>query len=685
MNPRIRYWLLLALTVSLAPHLTRLPGWLSAVLALSLLWRLPMVEGRIPLPGKWVLAPILLAGTAGIGATFHTWFGPEAGVAFLIFCLAMKLLEYRNDRDYYILMVLSLFVLATAFLFEQGLFASAYCLLAMLVVTMALVVNNLRDIPAQVGLRKAMVMLGQAVPLMLILFMFFPRLPPLWTMKLSAGSGKIGMSDSMSPGDMVSLGRSTELAFRVEFPDHNPPPKNEMYWRGLTFSHFDGKTWRPSTDARMANGGTVAWSQVEFPYWVQESIKIRSLNPLHYRVIMEASDKPWLYSLVVSTGRVQDIGLTRDFMLLSRDPVFQRLTYEADRYDVVALDPVLPEWLLRENLQLPALGNPTARQMAKQWRQHYGSEREYINAILRWYRNSPFTYTLDPPPLGNNRIDDFLFRTKRGFCEHYASSFTFLLRAGGVPARVVAGYQGGEPSPTGDSWEIRQMDAHAWVEAWLPDRGWVQFDPTSAVAPTRIEQGMNAVADNQAMWGNSAMSAVRFNNYRLLGKLRNMVDYLNYRWQRDVVGYDTHSQEEFLYHLLGNSSMWRQLGVMFGALVAVALLLAAWTIVRHRRPVDPADALVLKLSARWARRGLQRHPGEGVLAWMARVGVAQPQWEAHAKAFAAEYERLRYAPRNAGDAVSVRQLAQLMRTWPAYRPQKTQLVEVSVAEGKDSP
>jgi transglutaminase-like putative cysteine protease len=676
---RSRFWLLAALLAALAPHLGRLPWWLLLLLTGTGLWRLPAVERKVPLPGKWLMVLLLLSGVAGIRASYHTWFGPEAGVAFLIFCLAMKLLESRNERDHYILLVLSLFVLATNFLFGQGVMESAYCLFALIIITSAFLQANTRTLSSGFVLRKSAVMIGQAVPLMIVLFMFFPRLPPLWSMKLTDSTGRTGMSDSMSPGDLANLGRSGELAFRVEFAGGRVPAKRTLYWRGLTFSRFDGKTWRPSVDFRMGESGLVAWNNLPLPIWTERNIRIRDTRTSDYRVILEPTDHQWLYSLTVSLSTTPNIGLTRDFMLINRDLIYQRLTYDAQKYNVVALDPQLPDWMRQENLMLPRQGNPVAREMARTWRDHYGSDGAYIEAVLRWFRKSAFHYTLEPPPLGDNRVDEFLFKTRRGFCEHYSSSFAFLLRAAGIPARVVVGYQGGESSPTGDSWEVRQMDAHAWVEAWIPDRGWVQYDPTSAVAPERIAEGMSAIADQRELWGNSALSAVRYSNHQLLGDLRGMMDYVNYRWQKDVVGFDSQNQEEFLMRLLGDTSLWRQIGVMFGSLALIAAMLASWTLLRHRRVMHPADRLLQKLSSRYSAKGLSRRPGEGVLSWLDRLAEAQPHCREQARAFARSYSRLRYEGSVSDSRRELRQLARLLRSWPSYRPQKLQLVDSPLA------
>ncbi len=685
MNPTARYWMIGALFMGWLPHAGRLPGWLDLVMLLGLAWRLPAVERRIPLPGKLPLALMLFAGIAGLSSAYHTLLGPEAGVAFLIFCIVMKLLETREERDRYVVLVLAVFMLATIFLFEQGLGSSLYVMAGLTGIIAAFVAQNMPGKPPLFMLRKSLILVLQAIPLMVVLFVFFPRLPPLWSMKLTDPAGRTGMSDTMSPGDLAKLGQSDELAFRVEFGRMPVPPKSQMYWRGMTLSRFDGKTWRASVDYRMEDGGQVAWARQPLPAWVEPAIRVKSEQYQSYRVILEPTDHVWLYALNVPYSDTDGVGLARDFRLISQAPVYQRMTYDVRRYQPLALDPVLPDWLRRENLWLPVAGNPQARKMAREWRARYPAEMDYIQALAGWLRKANFYYTLEPPPLGENRVDEFLFRTRRGFCEHYASSFTFLLRAAGIPTRVVIGYQGGEPSPTGDSWQVRQLDAHAWVEAWVPGSGWQQIDPTAAVAPERIEKGMSELANNRQVWGQSTLSAVRFNNYRLLGNLRNMMDYVNYRWQRDVLGFDTDSQEAFLMRWLGDTSLWKRIAIGFSVLAALTLGFAAWTMLRHRVVRHPADRVVERLSRKLAARRLDRKTGEGVLAWMARLTESQPHWRKSADAFATEYARLRYAPGAEGKAGSdVGDLAQLLRTWPAWRPQKTQEVQNPLARSDGS-
>lgn len=667
-NVASRYWLLAALLFAFFPHLERLPWWLSGVLCLALLWRLPAVEQKIPQPKITMKVLFLIAGIATLKNNYQTLFGPEAGTSFLIFCVALKLIEAKDERDSYILLTLSFFVVSTSFLFSQSVFITMYAALALVIITAAYVSFN-QQISFKQNIKLAFILLGQALPLMMILFVFFPRLPPLWTLKMTESSGRTGMSDNMSPGDLAKLSQSSELAFRVEFESKKIPPKSELYWKGLILSQFDGKTWRLSNNPWLDDYTFTAWSQRPLPTWTQTQIRLSEEPALKYKVIMEPTDKTWLYTLSVPFSNDSGLGLTRDFRLITSTPIFQRYTYNALRFNALALDPELPEWLRQDNIQLPVTGNPTARKMAQQWRAFYGSDDKYILAILRWFTKSQFYYTLEPPKLGNNRIDEFLFITKRGFCEHYSSSLTFLLRAANIPARVVVGYQGGELSPTGDSWQVRQMDAHAWVEAWMPRKGWVRLDPTGAIAPERIERGMSDMAQNQAVWGNSAFSVMKYGNYKLLGQLRNMTDYVNYRWQRDILGYDSENQEEFLLKLLGDKEVWKRIAVMFGSLAAIAILLASWTILKARRKIHPADKIIEKLSAKLTSRGLARKSGEGVIAYLDRLQLLQPHWQTQSLLMQASYSAVRYQELQS-PTPEMREMARLLRTWPRYQPQK---------------
>jgi transglutaminase-like putative cysteine protease len=632
---------------------------------LTVISQLSAVKARLRLHGRFELAvqiSLFFGSLAGIFLTYRTLLGVEAGVSFLLLCLIAKLLEVRARRDVYIVLTLSLFVLSASFLFSQELQTTLLALLGVLGVLYAMIAQN--D-DGQGRLRSLLLLSGQALPLMVILFLFFPRLPPLWSVNLSAGQGQTGMSDVMSPGDIADLSQSTELAFRAFFEADQRPAKSELYWRGLVLSQFDGRAWTPQT--AVPTDYMTAWTGQQLPPWVDQSLALPSQTVFAYRVSMEPTQREWLFALNLSyADPLTPVGLTRDYTLQSRQPIYQRQALKFVQYRDVVLDTQLPDWLRQLNLQLPNQSNPQSQAFAQAlWRKTNGDPDQYMQAVLAWIRQQNFVYTLQPPRLAGQRVDQFLFETRRGFCEHYSSAFTFLMRSAGIPARVVVGYQGGQAGRDGQSWEVRQMDAHAWSEVWLPKRGWVRVDPTAAVAPERIEQGMGQMTSDATLFGDGAAGQLRYQQFKLLGQARELMDYAGYLWQRDVVGFDQDKQTNQLFKWFGLRSMTSQLLLMFGAfssIVACIVLVLWW----RRRPVwHVVDRPLVRLSKRLQRKKLHRLPNEGVLTWLQRVGAATDSAE-HAKAVADCYQAARYLYEDGSpeQTKSRLQLRQLLKDWP---------------------
>ncbi len=624
------YWVLLAQIIVVLPHAAHLPLWLIGFAVVSIFAQLPRVKGRFKerrhlkrvYQGMQMLG--FLLGLAGLWLTYNTAFGLDMGVAFLMLCLVSKLWELYKRRDAYVLLNLSLFVLAALFLMDQGLVTTLEVVVGVVVVLLAFIALNDDGNTRGDGRLRTLGVLGiGALPLLVVLFLFFPRLPPLWSVQLSSGQATTGVSDSMSPGDFASLGQSTELAFRVEFAD-NRPPQQALYWRGLVFSDFDGVTWRPSVEQRQ-------WrASPQMPTWIENVFatvpETAKQSPTNYTVVLEPTQQNWLFGLDYPFTQRQDVSVTSNFTLRKDEPVTQQLRYEALQFTPMQIDPILPNELRQLNLALPAEGNPKTRALAKQLLAQSGSDPiRYMNAIERWINQTEFRYTLSPPRLNDDRIDEFLFDTKAGFCEHYSSSFTFMLRAAGIPARVVAGYQGGELSRGGNVWEVRQKDAHAWTEVWLEGQGWVRVDPTSFVAPERVEQGMNAITESRgaAMFGAGAGAQISYQQYQMLQALRRLSDQASYYWQKDVVGYDQDKQVDSLLKWFNIRSVMGQIvWLATSAIVVMAvLILLIWQ--RRRKRWHPADRPFAQLSKRLSKRDqlLARAEDEGMLSWLDRVAV----------------------------------------------------------------
>ena len=649
----------------IVPYVSHVSLWLVMLGVATVLSQWSLIKPRLHLHGRFELfvqISLFVSGLAGIFATYRSLLGVEAGVSFLLLCLIAKLLEVKARRDVYIVLTLSLFVISASFLFSQDLQTTLLALLGGLGVLYAMIAQN--D-DGQGRLRSLLLLSGQAMPLMVILFLFFPRFPPLWSVNLSAGQGQTGMSEVMSPGDIANLSQSTELAFRAFFADGQRPAKAELYWRGLVLDQFDGLAWTPQKGQEVRY--PIAWTGRPLPAWVEQSLLLPQQEIFEYRVSMEPTQREWLFALNVSYAEPNAaLGLTRNYTLQARDPIRLRQNIKFVHYRDAVLDTQLPAELRQTSLQLPAESNPQTREFAQALlRQVGGDPDQYMQAILAWIRQQNFVYTLQPPRLAGQRIDQFLFESRRGFCEHYSSAFTFLMRAAGIPARVVVGYQGGQLGRDGESWEVRQMDAHAWSEVWLPKRGWVRVDPTAAVAPERIEQGMGEMTNDATLFGDDAAAQLRYQQFKMLGQMRELMDYAGYLWQRDVVGFDQDKQANQLLKWFGLRSMTSQLLVMFGAFsggVAVIALLLWW---RRRHVWHVVDRPLVRLSKRLQRKGLQRLPQEGVLRWLQRVGKATDS-TVHAKAVADCYQAARYLHEDGSveQLQLLRQLRQLIKDWP---------------------
>ena len=626
------YWVLITQVVVILPHAAHLPAWLIGFALISIIAQLPVIKAKFKrsvqrkrfYQGMQMLG--FLLGLLGLWLTYNTAFGLDMGVAFLVLCLVSKLWELYKRRDAYVVLNLSLFVLAALFLMDQGLLTTLEVIVGVLAILLAFIALN--DDSNRVGdgrMRTLGVLAISALPLLIVLFLFFPRLPPLWSVKLSGQSAMTGVSDSMSPGDFANLGQSTELAFRVEF-DNVRPAQSDLYWRGLVFSDFDGITWRRNPLKQQQQW---QWeTNRQSPQWLIDALATAEdkdkLAPMTYQVILEPTQQRWLFGLDYPFAQQQKISMTPDFTLLKDQPVTQQLRYNVLRYAPMRIDPVLSTTDQAINLALPAQGNPKSRALARQLFRESGSDpQRYMSAIQRWINQGEFRYTLAPPKLNQNRIDGFLFDTKAGFCEHYSSSFTFMLRAAGIPARVITGYQGGELSNSGNVWEVRQMDAHAWTEVWLEGQGWVRVDPTAFVAPERIEQGMDAMTQTQgaAMFGNGTRAQISYQQYQMLQTLRRLSDQASYYWQKDIVGYDQDKQAGSLLKWFNIGSIKQQLLWLTGAALLVMSLLVLIIWQRRRQRWHPVDLILIKLSKRIGRQdqALTRQDSEGQLAWLERL------------------------------------------------------------------
>ena len=650
--PRIALiWLLVAQALVILPHLTHLPPWVGLLWAFCAGWRVLLFRMKVRAPTRIEKGGLLLLTMGGIWLSRGSFIGLDAGAVLLLVTFALKLIEMHSRRDALVVIYLGFFAVVIAYLFEDGLLAALYSLLPVTALVAALIGLQQSALASRplATLKVAGALLLQAVPLMLLLFLVFPRIGPLWSLPQPGEQARTGLGESMAPGEIAQLSQSAERVFRVSF-DSERPAQRDLYWRATTYEHFDGTRWSVDPDT--------AWSPE--PAWTPRG------PSLAYQVIMEPSGRPWLYGLDVARSDQRDVRLASDFHLQRRRPVDQALLYRAASWPQAPREPGrLSASSQRRALQLPSGGEPRTRAWAAQLKARYPAPEALAGAILAYFRQQPFVYTLQPPTASVDAIDAFLFDNRRGFCAHYAGAMTFALRVAGIPARVVAGYQGGEFNAAGGYLLVRQFDAHAWVEYWLPERGWVSVDPTAQVAPERVERGLQEALAAQGaaneFLADNPFAADRYRNLAWLTSLRLGWDRINYGWQRWVLNYEGDTQGELFKRLLGEGSLQR-LGLLLAGLVLAVLGVMALLVLKPwQRQRDPLLASFAQFERLLARQGVIRHSGEPAGRFAQRAIVALPAARAEIAAFAEEFQAQRYAGRRPDPAALRRALQQLRR------------------------
>lgn len=465
-------------------------------------------------------------------------------------------------------------------------------------------------------------MLLQALPVMLLLFVLFPRVPgPFWALP-TGGGGVTGLDDEMSPGQISDLSLSDEVAFRVRF-DGNAPPPEQRYWRGPVLHHFNGTTWRG-----------------EDPRPIRQRPKTFG-EGLSYRVTLEPHRRLWLFALdVPDSWRRNRVNMSWDYQLINQSPIYQLISYEVTSFPQFQTQDRRREILAMDS-RLDGEHNPRTRELARTLRLQTQSDLELIERVLQLFREQDFFYTLQPELLAEDSVDDFLFNTRKGFCEHFASAFTTLMRAAGIPARVVTGYQGGDYNRMGGYYIVRQSNAHAWSEVWLGESGWVRVDPTAAVAPERVQQGLAGALPNEALVPGRLLRASAF-----LNRLRMTWDMANNLWNEWVINFDAQTQRRFMSWLGFKQAQWQTLitvlvvaGIAFMGLLAFHM---SWEF-RPRRG-DAASSLYLRFCRKLARIELIRGAGEAPSDFARRVSQRYPELGGDVSRITTLYLRLRYQP-----------------------------------------
>ncbi len=644
-------WSVAALLVALLPHLWHFPGWISLLAISCASWRV-LAEKR-----RWRFLPpvvrVLCATAAffGILVVYSSINGVVPGTALLAVMAALKLLESWQRRDFHVVLFIACFLLLASVLREQAIWSLPYLLATLvLIFTAWLQVARLGPpLPVRQSAAIAGRTLASAAPLLLALWILFPRVPgPFWAVPVNSGQGSTGISDSISPGDISSLSQSNAVAFRAAF-NGDIPPARDLYWRGPVMEQFQGRRWsvRERTGSR------------EFP----SSVTV-SGQPYEYTLTMQPTNQSWLFALdVPQKWDLAGAKFTRTHQLVANSPLRNMTRLTVSSYTDFKIAEALSERDRAKLTDTDSNNNPRSRQLARSLRDQYRDDQQLINAVLRQFRADEFYYTLRPPALGKDSIDEFLFQTRRGFCEHYASAFAFLMRSAGIPARIVAGYQGGEVNPIGGFLVVRQSNAHAWTEVWLEDRGWVRVDPTAAVSALRIESGIDA-----------ALEAYGERNGRLFSgdwaaDLEVAWDAINARWDDWVLGYGPETQRRFM-QWLGMDDPNRTRLLIYTAIAALlCLAVFSWRLLR-RFQAPPPDAEEAVYRSLLKKLNVETDISDTPSRVLERASDLHPGLHRELSDFVSSYQSVRFANRGSPSELQGKATA-LIRARRAARAKAT--------------
>lgn len=593
-----RYTTLAAAAVCLLPLLLQLPGRLilgiaAVALAVPLLAR----RGTAPAAVRLLLVVALL-GT--VLALYRFSFGRDTGCALLATMLALKPVELRSLRDARSLIGFALFAPFATFLLDQGplslglgLAAATAALLALLQLSES--ESGLRVAPSWRRLGTVLRLVGIGLPVALAAFWLFPRLgTPLWGVP-QRSLARVGLSERMSPGDWIELLGDDSPALRAKFFGDAPPP-SQMYWRGPVLWRFDGRSW----------------IGLDWPERIPEARVVAGPKRYDYEMELEPTDRPQMVALELLLEAPAQTRLDRDHSLSSAQPLFALTRWRLRSAPPAQFEPELDPTLRAIALELPVGRNPRTLALGERWRREAGEDdAAIVNRALRWIR-AEFAYTLEPPPLGRDGVDEFLFETKQGFCEHYSSAFVVMMRAAGIPARVVTGYVGGYRNPIGDYWLVRRSDAHAWSEVWMRGRGWVRIDPTAAIAPERIYDTLDDRAPGA------------FGGFAGLAPVFDVGDWLRRGWNDFVLGFNAARQRQMLQSLGMPDLDGSRLALLFVLATGLALAAMYWMATRQEREPDPVLRAWRRLENRYRRIGLGRAAHEPAARWAERVLVQRP-------------------------------------------------------------
>ena len=621
-------WLLCSVSLTSLPHLFHLPITIIGIFIALFITASLIHLKKIKTPHKFIRYFLTILIVAYILFNYGTLIGQDAGVALLISMSAIKLLEIFSQRDVYISVLIGFFTLVTHFLysFSFGIVLYVFFCAVILLSTLLELSKSSDSNQLHIGTNAkfSSIVFMQSIPIMLVLFFFFPRIDsPLWSFKSNTQSGTTGLSEDMEMGMINSLSHSNAVAFRVEFLN-NTPDNHLLYWRGPVLTHTDGRRWNKNANDH------------EPDIYIRRIPFSQTHDVISYKVTLEPSENAWYFALDLPMTTPKNTLLTAGYQIISQKPINQPVRYQVTSSLNYRLKQAYRNELV-DALQLPENINSRTLELGQRFKENFSTPSDIISAALRYFVDNNFTYTLNPPLLtSNDPVDQFLFDTQRGFCEHFSAAFTILMRSAGVPARVVTGYQGGEYNPLGQHLTVRQRDAHAWSEVWIESLGWVRVDPTSVIAPNRIESGANEILAQA-----ESSSAFLFNNKFILN-IQHSIDWMDNQWTQWVVNYDKKKQRSFMSDL--GLHGWTQIILTMTAILAsICSLFAIYIIYHHQSRLTPQMTLWHKFCGKLEAIGLPKLPHEGPRDYQQRVIAQRPDLQKTIEPIFKDFIELLYA------------------------------------------
>jgi transglutaminase-like putative cysteine protease len=644
-------WLAAALLFTLPPMFGSLASWVPCLFLLALTLKLWMEPKGYSLRFATLKLILAVAALLAIFVSYGSLKGIEPGVSLLVVLMSLKILEAHTAREFYVMVLMGWVLCLCGFFLSQD-FAIALCLLTGVVLLLVALIQFHRGSAAGAfwpPLGTASRLLVQAAPLIILLFLLFPRIDTGLRFDLHPiRSPNPGFSDRLSPGSIAALANSAEIAFRADFPGTTIRPPGPMYWRGLVMWHCEGmEWWAPSAPPSISRfDDTAAAGERVLP------IQSRG-STIRQRITLAPHGARWMFALdrpfEIPPGTI----LARGNCLWSVQPIRKTLRYEVVSSSAITGKELTPGER-QKALEVPASISPAVRELAESWMDQNSNARATLNKALQFFRTHGFRYSLLPGEYGKNDLEQFLFHRRIGFCEHYAASFATLMRLAGIPARVVVGYLGGEYNDLGGFFLVRQADAHAWCEVWLPDTGWTRIDPTAAIAPGRASLDLNSFLERRGasgqIEGRRGALLSQLARSALFTDVRLVLETLNYEWDTRLLAFDADVQDVLLDSIgLANRGPFVLLIEILIVSLAFLVIYFGWMQLRTRSPSDRVRGLYERFCQKTARMGIRRNPWEGPSDFSRRAASLLPNESEQIRRISDAYIALRYAREAAGE------------------------------------